>query len=37
MVGTDCNNEECLKPDCTCDPCHCTEEDPCSCCISPSE
>lgn len=37
MVGIDCNNEECLNPHCTCDPCDCTEEDPCHCCISPPE
>ena len=30
-----CGNEECVNPQCTCDACECTEEDPCPCCISP--
>ena len=33
----DCNNQECANPNCTCDPCDCTEDNPCSCCISPPE
>ena len=33
MVGIDCNNEECENAFCTCDPCECTEKDPCSCCV----
>jgi len=24
-----CNNEKCKNPDCDCDPCECTEENPC--------
>ena len=26
-----CNNEHCKCVNCTCDPCECTEEDPCGC------
>ena len=26
-----CNNPECHCVDCTCDPCVCTEENPCGC------
>ena len=37
MVGIDCGNTECENPLCTCDPCNCTEDDPCSCCISAPE
>ena len=37
QMGIDCNNKECLNPYCTCDPCDCTEDDPCHCCISPPE
>ena len=37
QMGIDCNNEECVNPYCTCDPCDCTEDDPCHCCISPPE
>ena len=32
MVGIDCNNVECVNPYCHCDPCECTEENPCECC-----
>ena len=27
-----CNNSECINPECTCDPCECTEENQCLCC-----
>ena len=27
--GSDCNNEDCLNPHCTCDPCGCSKENPC--------
>ena len=37
MVSIDCNNEECENPFCTCDPCECTEKDPCPCCVSESQ
>ena len=30
---SDCNNEECISPFCQCDPCECTKENPCKCCI----
>ena len=33
MVGTDCNNIECMNPYCQCDPCECKENDPCPCCV----
>ena len=33
MAGIDCINEECKNPLCDCDPCDCTEDDPCSCCL----
>ena len=33
MVGIDCANLECTNPLCDCDPCMCTEEEPCPCCI----
>ena len=36
-IGIDCGNEECINPQCTCDVCECTEEEPCPCCISPPE
>ena len=32
MVGIDCANLECKNPLCDCDPCMCTEEEPCLCC-----
>ena len=32
MVGIDCANQECKNPLCDCDPCMCTEEEPCVCC-----
>ena len=32
MVGVDCNNEVCINPLCSCDPCECTQEKPCVCC-----
>jgi hypothetical protein len=28
-----CQNEECVNPDCDCDPCVCTEADPCHHCV----
>ena len=31
MAGIDCMNEHCVNPLCDCDPCECTEEDPCGC------
>ena len=37
MVGIDCGNTECENPLCTCDPCDCTEDDSCSCCIGAPE
>ncbi len=37
MTGIDCSNEECLNPHCICDPCDCTEENPCPCCIGTPE
>jgi len=37
MVSIDCNNVKCENPLCTCDPCECTEKDPCPCCVSESE
>ena len=37
MVGVDCNNLECANPRCTCDPCDCTEENPCKCCVKQDE
>jgi len=37
MVGVDCNNLECANPLCTCDPCDCTEENPCKCCVKQDE
>ena len=37
MVGVDCGNTECENPLCTCDPCECTEDDPCPCCIGAPE
>ena len=33
MAGMDCVNEECKNPLCDCDPCYCTEDDPCTCCL----
>lgn len=33
----DCGNYECPNPLCNCDPCVCTEENPCVHCISPPE
>ena len=27
MVGTDYNNEDCVNPNCTCDPCECTKKN----------
>ena len=33
MVGIDCVNEQCTNPLCDCDPCLCTEQDPCACCV----
>jgi len=33
MVGIDCVNEDCTNPLCDCDPCLCTKQDPCACCI----
>ena len=33
MAGIDCANLECKNPLCDCDPCNCTEEDPCACCL----
>ena len=33
MAGMDCVNEECKNPLCDCDPCYCTEEDQCGCCL----
>ena len=32
-----CNNEECRVPLCNCDPCDCTEENPCPCCLAWNE
>ena len=32
MVGIDCANLECKNPLCDCDPCMCTEKEPCLCC-----
>ena len=29
-----CDNDLCINPDCDCDPCECTEADPCKHCIS---
>jgi hypothetical protein len=29
-----CNNDECVSNDCDCDPCVCTEQDPCVHCVS---
>ena len=37
MTGIDCNNDECNNPLCICDPCECTEVDPCICCNSTKE
>ncbi len=37
MVGIDCNNPECNNPLCVCDPCDCTEETPCKCCIEQND
>ena len=34
MVGIDCNNTECENELCDCDPCMCTQQEPCPCCIS---
>ena len=28
-----CTNEKCNNPECMCDPCECTEENQCECCI----
>ena len=33
MAGIDCANLECKNLLCDCDPCNCTEEDPCACCL----
>ena len=27
--GSDCDNQDCLNPHCTCDPCECSKEKPC--------
>ena len=32
-----CTNEQCVNPLCDCDPCVCTEEDPCYHCIGAPE
>ena len=32
MVGgpdSNCDNKDCMNPHCTCDPCQCSEENPC--------
>ena len=29
-----CNNDECVNLECDCDPCVCTEQDPCHHCVS---
>ena len=29
----DCTNEYCVNPACDCDPCECTADAPCECCI----
>ena len=28
-----CTNEKCHNAECICDPCKCTEEDQCPCCV----
>lgn len=28
-----CTNEKCKNPECNCDPCKCTEENPCVHCV----
>lgn len=33
MTGIDCINDECKNPLCDCDPCDCSEENPCICCL----
>lgn len=33
MAGIDCINEECKNPLCDCDPCDCSQENPCTCCL----
>ena len=32
-----CTNEHCENQNCTCDPCECTVESPCDCCLSLDE
>lgn len=32
-----CDNDQCVNPECDCDPCVCTEEDPCVHCVSVPE
>ena len=32
-----CDNEQCVSPECDCDPCVCTEEDLCYHCVSTPE
>jgi len=28
--GSNCDNQDCIKPNCTCDPCECSKEKPCN-------
>ena len=28
-----CTNQKCKNPECNCDPCECTEENPCVHCV----
>ena len=37
MSEVKCSNDECENPYCSCDPCECTEDDLCVCCISVPE
>ncbi len=37
MSEVKCINDECENPYCSCDPCECTEDDLCLCCISVPE
>ncbi len=32
-----CDNDQCVSPNCDCDPCVCTEDDPCHHCVGAPE